>query len=356
MGQFLSSAVLKSVSTRTDAFAYKLPFALQWIWPVPLFIGIALAPESPWWLVRKGRKEEARAMLYRLTSRNDSSFNADETLAMMEHTNELERSATEGTSYWDCFKGVDLRRTEIVCCVWAVQTLCGSTFMGYSTYFYEEAGLNTSNAFSMSLAQYALGAIGTMCSWFLMTKFGRRDLYMFGQIAMIALLLIAGFCAIAPTTDTGAQWAIGSMLLVYTFTYDATVGPVCYSLVAELSSTRLRQKTVVLARNFYNITGISTNILTPRMLNPTAWGWGAKSAFFWAGMCALCLLWTFFRLPEPKGRTYAELDMLFEMKVPARKFKSTFVDPFATTVVHHDEDEKKSGAVMIEQVESRASS
>lgn len=354
-GQFLSSGVLKGVSGRTDALAYKLPFALQWIWPIPLIIGIAFAPESPWWLVRKGRNEEAKTQLLRLTSRNQENFNPDETLAMMVHTNEFEKSISEGTKYLDCFKGNDLRRTEIVCCVWAVQTFCGSTFMGYSTYFYEQAGLNVSNAFSLSLAQYALGAVGTMSSWFLMSKFGRRTLYLSGEVICTALLLIIGFCGIAPRSNNGAQWAIGSMLLAYTFTYDATIGPVCYSLVAELSSTRLRQKTVVLARNFYNITGISTNVLTPRMLNPTAWDWGAKAAFFWAGLCALCWVWTFFRLPEPKGRTYAELDMLFARKVSARKFTSTIVDPFATTVTHDTYDEKKGGIVQLEEVASRSS-
>ena len=353
-GQFLSSGVLKGVSGRTDALAYKLPFALQWIWPVPLIIGIALAPESPWWLVRKGRNEEAKAVLGRLTSKTEN-FNADETIAMMIHTNEFEKSQSEGTAYLDCLKCSDLRRTEIVCVVWAIQTLCGSTFMGYSTYFYQQAGLDVSNSFSLSLAQYALGAIGTISSWFLMMKFGRRTLYLSGQVAMFCLLLITGFCAIAPRDNTSAQWAIGSMLLAYTFTYDATVGPVCYSLVAELSSTRLRQKTVVLARNVYNITGIATNILTPRMLNPTAWNWGAKSAFFWAGMCALCWVWTFFRLPEPKGRTYAELDMLFGMKVSARKFSGTTVDPFATTIPHDDMDEKKAATYQIEQVTSNMS-
>jgi SP family general alpha glucoside:H+ symporter-like MFS transporter len=64
------------------------------------------------------------------------------------------------------------------------------------------------------------------------------------------------------------------------------------------------------------------------MLNPTAWNWKAKSGFFWAGLCFLCAVWTYFRLPEPKGRTYGELDILFENKISARKFKSTAVESF----------------------------
>ncbi|ORY11269.1 general substrate transporter [Clohesyomyces aquaticus] len=356
IGQFLASGVLKGVSTRNDEWAYRIPYALQWMWPVPLIVGIALAPESPWWLVRKERLDDAKAMLLRLTSRNQSvDFNVDETIAMMQHTNELEKASSEGANYIDCFKGSDLRRTEICAMTWFVQAFCGSSFMGFSTYFFEQAGLDTSNAFSLSLGQYALGAVGTFCAWFMMQKCGRRTLYVYGQAVLCCLLLVIGFCGLASKDNTKAQWSIGAMLLIFTFVYDSTVGPVCYSLVAEMPSTRLRQKTVVLARNFYNIASIIGNILTPRMLNPSAWNWGAKSAFFWAGTCFLCLVWTYFRLPEPKGRTYGELDTLFEQGISARKFKETVVDlhgPEATSVA----DEKLKGPTThLETVDSARS-
>lgn len=329
IGQFIASGVLRAMLTRDDEWGYKIPFALQWLWPVPLIIGIWLAPESPWWLVRHGRLDEAKRSLARLTARNSGvEFRPDETISMMVHTNEMEKELLAGTSYTDLFKGANLRRTEIVCVTWMIQTLCGATFMGYSTYFYQQAGMAVENSFSMSLSQYALGAVGTVVSWFLMQWFGRRTLYLSGQVVMVVLLLTIGCAAFAGRDNVAAQWAIGSLLLIYTFTYDATVGPVCYSLVAELTSTRLRTKSVVLARNMYNMVGIVTNIITPRMLNPTAWNWGAKSGFFWAGTCFLCAVWTFFRLPEPKGRTYGELDVLFERGISARKFKSTVVDRF----------------------------
>lgn len=327
IGQFIASGVLRAMLSRDDEWGYKIPFALQWMWPVPLIIGIYLAPESPWWLVRRGRIEDAKKSLLRLTDRNSLvDFNSDETISMMIHTNEMEKEAQSGTTYLDLFKGVSLRRTEIVCCTWCVQTLCGATFMGYSTYFYQQAGMDISNSFSMSLGQYAIGTVGTVFSWFLMGWFGRRTLYLYGQMAMCLFLLVIGCVAFAGEDNVAAQWAIGSMLLIYTFTYDCTVGPVCYSLVAELTSTRLRTKSVVFARNMYSIVGIVTNIITPRMLNPTAWNWGAKAGFFWAGTCALCMVWTYFRLPEPKGRTYAELDILFERGVSARDFSKTKVE------------------------------
>jgi MFS transporter, SP family, general alpha glucoside:H+ symporter len=118
LGQVIGVGVIKGTSQRTDQWAYRIPYALQWMWPLPLAIGIFLAPESPWWLVRKGRVQDAKKSLLRLTSLNrETDFDADETVAMIAHTTALEQQITSGASYVDCFKGVDLRRTEIVCMV-----------------------------------------------------------------------------------------------------------------------------------------------------------------------------------------------------------------------------------------------
>jgi len=43
----------------------------------------------------------------------------------------------------------------------------------------------------------------------------------------------------------------------------------------------------------------------------------------------LLAVWTFFRLPEPKDRSYGELDVFFESKVSARRFHKTNVDQFS---------------------------
>ena len=61
-------------------------------------------------------------------------------------------------------------------------------------------------------------------------------------------------------------------------------------------------------------------------LNPTAWGWRGKTGFFWAVTCVLGFAFTFWYIPEPKDRTIAELDLLFERKVRASKFKETRVE------------------------------
>jgi SP family general alpha glucoside:H+ symporter-like MFS transporter len=321
--------VLRGVLTRTDVWAYRLPFAIQWIWPVPLVIGVFLAPESPWWLIRQGRPEDAKKALLRLTSKGDPTFNADETIAMMSYTNQIEKQMSEGSTYRDCFRGVDFRRTEVACLTWLCQAMCGSSLQGFSTYFYKQAGLTDTGAFDLSLGQYGIGIFGTLASWFLMNYFGRRTLYVGGLCVQFVLLMVVGFVSLAPATISRG-WGIGSLLIISTFVYDGTIGPVCYAIVAEISSTRLKGKTIVLARNLYNVGGIINNILTNYMLTPkpSGWAWDAKSGFFYGGLCFLCIVWTYFRLPEANGRSYAELDILFERKIPARQFSQTSVDLF----------------------------
>ncbi|GAA5912254.1 uncharacterized protein JCM6883_003296 [Sporobolomyces salmoneus] len=358
MGQFVASGVLKGVSTLdvNNQWAYRLPFALQWVWPIPILIGVFFATESPYFLVRQGRLEEAKAALITLGSEKPGAIPADERVAQIQHTNEMEKAMSAGTSYLDCLRGTNLRRTEIAAVAWMIQTACGSGLIGQSTVFYQEAGLSASDSFSFNLGKSAdpfsrfsslffpfpalflpsssflpplfpsKGAIGTISSWASMRRYGRRSLYLWGLEGMFVVLLGVGVTGFFK--NTSASWASGSLLIVYSFLYQFTVGPVCYCLVAEIGSTRLRAKTIVLARNAYNIIGIINNVLVPRMLSPIEWNWGPKTAFFFAGANILCIVWCYFRLPETKGRTYGELSVLFDDRVPARKFRTTAVDLF----------------------------
>lgn len=245
------------------------------VWPLPLFLGVFFAPESPWWLVRKGRIEDARRSIRRLTTASPS-FDPDATIDMMRHTHALETEITQGASYLDCFKGTDLRRTEIVCMVWAIQNLSGNAFSNYSTYFLVQAGLDAKNSYSFALGQYGINVIGVFGAWGLMAwGMGRRTLYITGLCGLCVTLYVMGFLALVPDSSrSSASMATGVLMLVWAVFFQCSVGTIAYSLVAEISTRRLQIKTVVLGRNLYNIVAIASNVFTPYMLNPTAWNWG----------------------------------------------------------------------------------
>ena len=104
------------------------------MFPTPLAILIFFAPESPWWLVRKGRLEEAAKSVARLGRK--STVNPTESVAMMRRVIELETS-TKRPSHLELFKGTDLRRTLIVCGVYAAQNLTGNLIANQAVYFFQ---------------------------------------------------------------------------------------------------------------------------------------------------------------------------------------------------------------------------
>lgn len=99
--------------------------------------------------------------------------------------------------------------------------------------------------------------------------------------------------------STATSWTAGTMVLLLSATADFSVGPVVYTIVSEIPSTRLRAKSIVLARNAYNIINLAfVNIISYRQFNPSAWNWGPKACFFWAGFNILMNTYLYFRLRE----------------------------------------------------------
>jgi SP family general alpha glucoside:H+ symporter-like MFS transporter len=133
---------------------------------------------------------------------------------MIIHTNALERSMTQGTSYLQLFQGDNLRRTIIACVVWMSQNTCGNVVGASASFFLTSAGMATTSAYSFNVGIQALGFVGTFGGWFFMVRsdpfssraqlhrliwilprqpyFGRRTIWLYGLLGMECLLLIIG--------------------------------------------------------------------------------------------------------------------------------------------------------------------
>jgi SP family general alpha glucoside:H+ symporter-like MFS transporter len=327
IGQLIAGGVLRGLVTREDQWGYRIPFALQWLWPIILIPAVYKAPESPWYLVRHNRLEEAEQAIRRLQS-SSTRVDPKNTLSTIVYTNNLEEQLSVGTTYWDCFKGFELRRTEIACMVFGGQLVCGSVFAYASTYFFEQVGLSSKQAYSLGVGANGLALFACLCNWFILMPYvGRRTVYIWGMGAMTVELFLIGILNVW-TDRKDVAWAQAILTLIWTVTFQLSAGQLGWALPAEIGSTRLRQKTVCLGRNTYYICAVIGGTLQNYMMNPSAWGLKGYTGFFWGYFAAIVFVWAFFRLPETKGRTFHELDILFAKEVPARKFATTDVDAF----------------------------
>ncbi|XDG03087.1 hypothetical protein ABKA04_002702 [Annulohypoxylon sp. FPYF3050] len=322
-GQLLGNGVTAGTSTLENHWAYSIPFALQWFWVIIIIPGVFFIPESPWWLVRKGRMEDAKDALRRLSS---SDVDVDATLAVIAETDRLELEMEAGSTYMDTIRGVNLRRTEISTGVYTTQVLSGIYLINYGTYFFEQAGLPTQSAFNMGIGFLAVGWICTVLSWFLIARFGRRRIFNVGLSVLIVMMFIIGILDSIPGRPSGVAWAESSLMLIWNGAYDLSVGPITFVILGECSATRIRSKTIAVATAVQAVFGIGMTVAIPYMINPAEANMQGKLGYFYGGLGVICLIWSYFRIPETMGRTYEELDLLFDRKVPARQFKSYQVD------------------------------
>jgi MFS family permease len=129
IGQFIAQGCAAGLESRLDQWAYKAPFAIQWVWPVVLLAGLFFAPESPYWLIRQNRKDDARHALMKLSSPKRRP-DIEALLVMIEQTDLLELELEKTTTYFDCFKRANLVRTEISVMVYLIQVIGGNPLIG----------------------------------------------------------------------------------------------------------------------------------------------------------------------------------------------------------------------------------
>lgn len=308
-------------------WSYHGPFAIQWVWPLILVPILFFAPESPWDLVRKNRYDDARRALAKLHSGTHEEL--ESALALIIHTNNQETELLSvKTTYTQCFVGIEARRTEVAIMSFIGQVTLGVCILGSTSYFFEQVGLSTNEVYSLNLGASGLGIISLLLFWvFLLPNVGRRTIYIVSGSVIFVILMIVGILEVH-SSNSSVGMAQACLMLIFTFVFQGTIAPLGWALPAEVGSTRLRQKTIVLARNGYYIISTIGGVLMSYMLNPTAWNLKGYMTFVWAGTSFVTLIWAFFRLPETKDRSYEELNLLFAKKIPARKFREYEVNAF----------------------------
>ncbi|CAI7597645.1 unnamed protein product [Penicillium manginii] len=335
IGPLVVALITNWTGVYTNRWAYRAVFVAQYGFAAIALIFIAFMPESPWWLISKGRDSKAQKSLQRL------GYTADETqkkIALIKNTLDEIRHETEGVTYLECFRRTNLRRTIVSIMPITIQALSGVVFTaGYSTYYMQLAGYSTAMSFQLQIVQQILSLVGNVMSYFIIDRVGRRNVMVYGLGVLTAILMVTGGLAVvgsdtANPNSAGAIKGTVALILVYCWWYNLTIGAAGYTILAEVSTSRLRIKTIAIGLALQNALYTMWSFVLPYLFNPDEANLGAKVSFIFGGLCVICLVYLWFWQPETAGRTYGELDEMFMKKVPARKFKAYRTDAEAMGV------------------------
>ncbi|PSK60720.1 hypothetical protein B9Z65_870 [Elsinoe australis] len=353
IGSIIGAAITNTTQKRLDKGSYQIPIGTLFIVPLFLSIGLLFCPESPRYLLAKGRTAQAKKALWTLREGAvPEEYIELEWAEMMKSIGEQEKLA-KSVGFVDMFRGTDLRRTLLCFGMIACQAASGSWFfIAYSTYFLIVSGLSVDDAFKYSVMQSCFGFIGVNIGMVAMRYWvGRRVILMVGAtICGLCMLAVAVSGTVAPNTVDSRN-----CLIAFSSLFIACVGAASYPVATEVVSTRLRSWTVGTATAIGYLLAWLTSFCSPYFINPENLGWGSQYGYIWAGSNFLCVIFFFLAIPEMKGRTLEEIDEMFMHGVRPRKFKS-----YVTTI--HDEammdvkmnkgmfEEKTGGATHVEEL------
>lgn len=305
---FAANVVVKDVPN----IAWRLQLGSAFIPTIPLIFGIWFCPESPKWLMKKGRYTDAFKSYLRLRKH---PIQAARDLYYSHALFVEEKAQAAGTTYIsrniNCWKIPRLRTASLAACtVMIAQQMCGINIISfYSSTIFVESGFTADQALYASLGFGALQVVFATPTLFLIDTYGRRSLLLSTFPFMFIFLLATGFSFYIPESAGQAQLAC-TILFIYLFTisYSAGEGPVAFAYSAEVYDNIHREAGMCQAVSVNNTFAGVLGLTFPLMLRK----FGKTGAFgFYAGTTALALLWIFMFVRETKQLTLEELDQVF---------------------------------------------
>ncbi|KAG9235450.1 putative maltose permease MAL61 [Amylocarpus encephaloides] len=279
------------------------------------------APESPNYLLLNGRVREATNAVTRLYGKNNF---IDVRVAHLQASINREREKNNSLypTYLDCFKGTDRKRTLTVCLLMLGNGLIGSAFLTQNIYFLGLVGLPAVRSFDINIGGFGLALLIIPLSWLFGDKIGHRPLYLVGAAGNAIGMAVVGGLGYAPEIDRPSVWAIGVILNLLITWQVFTSFMVSWSMAPELSSYTLRQPTQSIGICVQAFSSWFFAFVTPYMYNvaPDAGNLGAKTGFIFMGTSIILFVWAWFWVPETKGLSTEELDLLYERGVEPRFF------------------------------------
>ncbi|KAF2185845.1 general substrate transporter [Zopfia rhizophila CBS 207.26] len=323
LGQFLLSLIAQGTSKIHGKWSYETIIVLQFFFIVLLLLLYPFYPESPYYLLKKGRPEEARQALNRIHGTGDRALidaemkRIEDAIATSEKIQQA--AATKGPLLLQCWQGTNLKRTIIAILPAAGQQLIGAAFvLGYVTYFLSLIGV--ARYFTVSVILYVVMLLSNLSAFFFIETAGRRRFLVSGITVLTFVLLLMGIMGCF--ASKGTLWFSVVCIFIWAIVYQATIGAIGFAFGSEISTLPLRPTVQSLIGLTQGAVAWVIGFVTPYMINPDAGNLGAKVGFVFFGLgVPLCIAF-YFLIPETRGLSFDDMDYLFNKKVSCRRFQS----------------------------------
>jgi MFS family permease len=181
--------------------------------------------------------------------------------------------------------------------------------------------LNVASPFVLTIVASCCTLAGTIFSPLVIDVYGRRATALSGMIVLFVIDIIAGALAFFPH-NKNALLTIAALGFCFNFFWATSFLSISVLLPPEIATPKMRSHTMSYTVAWAQTTAVITTFAVPQLTSAGAANLGAKTYLVFAGCMACVIVWSFFLIPETKGRTYAEIDEMYDKKIPMWKWKN----------------------------------
>ena len=182
----------------------------------------------------------------------------------------------------------------------------------YAPTIFSQLGLSNNTTSLLATGVYGIvNTLSTIPALVLIDKVGRRQLLMFGAIGtMISLVIVGGIIGgygSSLVSHKAAGWAGIAFIYIYDINFSYSFAPIGWVLPSEIFNLGNRSKSISITTSATWMCNFVIGLVTPSMLATLGWG----TYIFFAAFCLLAFFFTWFAVPETKGRSLEDMDVVF---------------------------------------------
>ncbi|CZR67460.1 related to glucose facilitated diffusion protein [Phialocephala subalpina] len=311
MGYIISSCLAFGFQYVTESYQWRLNFIVSTAMAVLLLVSLIFLPESPRWLIEKGRPEDAARILNQIHTSKEDADSSYARAEMAQISAQVEAERQLPSSYLYILRTPSMRK-RLICTllVWVMGISTGITVLANLTpTLFGGLGYGTKLQFGLSIVWTVCLFLGCFVNIYLMDRIGRVKLLVAGGILNSILLACeAALEAVYLNSDNqaGIRAAVAMYFLI-AFSFTSTIECTGYVYGCEIWPMHLRSKGAAISYFGFYITSIYTT--APASQAFATIGWKYYMVFIAITIPLSITIW--FVLPETAGLTLESIGAKF---------------------------------------------